>query len=51
MAMGQAAGTAAALSIATGRDPRDLDVGVLRDRLRAGGAILDLADAPEAVAR
>ena len=51
MAMGQAAGTAAAMSIATGRDPRDLDIGVLRDRLRVDGAILDLADAPRAVAR
>ena len=51
MAMGQAAGTAAAMSIATGRDPRDLDIGVLRDRLRVDGAILDLADAPHAVAR
>ncbi len=51
MAMGQAAGTAAALSIAGGRDPRDIDLSALRDRLRADGAILELADAPEAVAR
>jgi hypothetical protein len=51
MAMGQAAGTAAAISVASGRDPRDLDVAALRDRLRAAGAILELADAPEAVAR
>jgi hypothetical protein len=43
MAMGQAAGTAAALSAATGRDPRDLDTAALRDRLRADGAILELA--------
>ena len=35
MAMGQAAGTAAALAVATGRDPRDVDVADLRDRLRA----------------
>ncbi len=51
MAMGQAAGTAAAMSVAAGRDPRDIDVAALRDRLRATGAILELADAPEAVAR
>ena len=51
MAMGQAAGTAAAMSVAGGRDPRDLDVSALRDRLRADGAILEVADAPEAVAR
>ena len=47
MAMGQAAGTAAALAVATGRDPRDVDVPALRDRLRANGAILELADAPD----
>jgi hypothetical protein len=50
MAMGQAAGTAAAMSVATGRDPRDLDVTTLRDRLRADAAILSLADAPAALA-
>jgi hypothetical protein len=50
MAMGQAAGTAAALSVATGRDPRDLDIATLRDRLRGDGAILSLTDAPAAVA-
>jgi hypothetical protein len=38
------------MSVATGRDPRDLDVAALRDRLRADGAILSLADAPAAVA-
>jgi hypothetical protein len=42
MAMGQAAGTAAALAVAAGRDPRDLPVAQLRDRLRADGAILEL---------
>ena len=42
MAMGQAAGTAAALAATTGRDPRDLDTAALRDRLRADGAILEL---------
>ena len=45
MAMGQAAGTAAALGLATGRDPRDLDPERLRDRLRRDGAILDLQPA------
>jgi FAD dependent oxidoreductase len=44
MAMGQAAGTAAALAGASGRDPRELDAGVLRDRLRTTGAILELPD-------
>ena len=51
MAMGQAAGTAAAQAVATGRDPRDVDVPALRDRLRADGAILELAEAPEAEVR
>lgn len=62
MAMGQAAGTAAAMSAGVagtpaGRagslaasDPREIDVAALRDRLRRDGAILDLADAPEAQA-
>ena len=43
MAMGQAAGTAAAMAVASGRDPRDLAVASLRDRLRCDGAILELA--------
>jgi hypothetical protein len=51
MAMGQAAGTAAALAVAGRRDPRELDVAALRDRLRADGAVLELADAPRAIAR
>ena len=51
MAMGQAAGTAAALAVGSGRDPRDLDVGALRDRLRDDGAILELPVAPAAAAR
>jgi hypothetical protein len=51
MAMGQAAGTAAAMSVAVARDPRDLDVALLRDRLRAAGAILEVADTTKAVAR
>jgi hypothetical protein len=42
MAMGQAAGTAAALAAAAGRDPRDLPAAQLRDRLRDAGAILEL---------
>ncbi|HEX7222123.1 MAG TPA: FAD-dependent oxidoreductase [Candidatus Limnocylindrales bacterium] len=42
MAMGQAAGTAAALAVAAGVDPRDVAVGAVRDRLRADGAVLDL---------
>ncbi len=50
MAMGQAAGTAAAQAVAAGRDPRDVDVAVLRDRLRADGAILELAAARRAMA-
>ena len=45
MAMGQAAGTAAALGLATGREPRELDPEALRDRLRRDGAILDLQPA------
>lgn len=44
MAMGQAAGTGAALAVAAGRDPRDLDPDALRARLRADGALLDPAD-------
>ena len=49
MAMGQAAGTAAALAaIEGGRAPRDLDIGALRDRLRRDGAVLELADASAA---
>jgi hypothetical protein len=51
MAMGQAAGTAAAQAVATGRDPREIDISILRDRLRADGAILELTDAPRAIAR
>jgi len=40
MAMGQAAGTLAALSAASGAVPREVDVAVLRGRLREDGAIL-----------
>jgi hypothetical protein len=41
MAMGQAAGTAAMMAAATGTTPRALQVGELRRRLLAGGAILE----------
>lgn len=44
MAMGQAAGTAAALAASAGRDPRDVPVEALQDRLRSGGAILELTN-------
>lgn len=47
MAMGQAAGTAAALAVADRVDPREIGIAALRDRLRGDGAILELADAPE----
>jgi hypothetical protein len=49
MAMGQAAGSAAALAVAAGTDPREVPIGALRDRLRADGTILDLVDIVEAV--
>jgi len=42
MAMGQAVGTAAALSVAGAADPRAIDTAQLRDRLRADRAILEL---------
>lgn len=41
MAMGQAAGEAAALAVETGVPPRAVDVRLLRDRLAAAGAVLD----------
>lgn len=44
MAMGQAAGTAAAQSAAGGGTPRDVDPATLRERLLAGGALLDPLD-------
>jgi hypothetical protein len=40
MVTGQAAGTAAALAVQSGTNPKQLDVGRLRDTLRAAGAIL-----------
>lgn len=51
MAMGQAAGTAAALAIAARRDPREIDVAALREQLRTDGVILELAAAPRATVR
>jgi len=42
MAMGQAAGTAAAMAAGGGIDPREIDVVGLRDRLRRDGAIVEL---------
>ena len=41
MAMGQAAGAAAALAAESDRSPREIPVNVLRDRLRALGAVID----------
>ncbi|MBT3292233.1 MAG: FAD-dependent oxidoreductase, partial [Victivallales bacterium] len=40
MAMGQAAGTAAALSVREGLTPRELPAELLRDLLRRQGVIL-----------
>ena len=42
MAMGQAAGTAAANAVAVQRDPREIDVAALRAHLRRDGALLEL---------
>lgn len=44
MAMGQAAGTAAALAAAQGCDPLSLPISMLRDTLRAHGAIVPAAN-------
>ena len=44
MAMGQAAGSAAALATVAGRDPRDVPLRALQDRLLADGAILQLTE-------
>lgn len=49
MAMGQAAGTAAAMAAQAGTTPRALAPHLLREQLRAGGALLD--PLPTAVAR
>jgi hypothetical protein len=47
MATGEAAGTAAALAARAGVDPPDLDVGGLRERLAAKGAILAVSRASD----
>jgi hypothetical protein len=41
MAMGQAAGTAAALAVERATAPRSLSTDALRDRLLADGALLE----------
>lgn len=46
MAMGQAAGTAAALAAGSAIDPRDVAADHLRGRLRDAGAIVDLDPVP-----
>ena len=43
MAMGQAAGTAAALASGRGLDPREIAPDTLRERLRQDGAVLETA--------
>ncbi len=43
MSMGQAAGTAAAMAIDRDCTPREVEVSLLRDRLRKAGAILETA--------
>ncbi len=42
MSMGQAAGSAAALALTAGLEPRAVDPGQLRDRLRELGAVLEV---------
>ncbi|MEO8625275.1 MAG: FAD-dependent oxidoreductase [Candidatus Limnocylindrales bacterium] len=42
MAMGQAAGTAAALAVSGNSTPRALDISQLRDRIQKDGALLEL---------
>jgi len=44
MLTGEAAGTAAALSVQANVSPRELDVARIQDALRKGGAILDEND-------
>ena len=41
MAMGQAAGTAAAMAVADGGTPRSLDPALLREKLGADGALFE----------
>jgi len=45
MALGEAAGTAAALAVRDGTSVRDVNIGKLQGALRAQGAIIDIADA------
>ena len=40
MAIGQAAGTAAAMAAGSGIDPRDLDINMLREKLESQGVLL-----------
>ena len=49
MAQGQAAGTAAALAVSRGIQPRDVPVPELQGLLRADGAILSLAESPDQI--
>jgi hypothetical protein len=48
MAVGEAAGLAAAMAMELDSDVTAVDPGALRDRLRAAGALLDYFDAPPA---
>ncbi len=50
MAMGQAAGTAAAMAAADGRLPREVDPAPLRARLERDGALLEPVDVEAVVA-
>jgi hypothetical protein len=45
MAMGQAAGTAAVLAAGAGGTPRTVDPALVRERLLAGGALLEPLEA------
>ena len=49
MAMGQAAGTAAAIAAAGSAVPREVDVAALQARLRRDGAILTVEEATPVV--
>jgi len=42
MAMGQAAGTAAAMAVEKNGSPKDIHAADLRARLRAAGAVLEI---------
>ena len=47
-AMGQAAGTAAAMCVKANTSPAKVDIPALQATLRAQGAVLDMSDIPEA---